>query len=155
MLGLFLALFLPPTGSPAAAQKASARNDAYQIAASAAAFQKEYGYFPATGHHVVGGELLTALMGSNGQMNPRNICFLEVDPAKKGRGGLTNGIFVDPWGGFYQIAFADGTNAVTAGTNRSSVRKPVAVWNEPTPSADQPWWNREDKLSRRYVTSWD
>lgn len=129
-----------------------AKNDTTQLLTAIVGFEAEYGYLPGAGHQVVGGELLAALTGSNTRINPRNIMFIELESARKGRSGLTNGIYVDPWGGPYRVAFAEGTNPIIAGTNSEIVHKKVAVWNEPAPDKNS-WWGNSS--AKRYVRSWD
>lgn len=152
---LFMLLFPAVTVGPGNSEKTQAKNDATQIATAAMAFETEYGRLPGTNSGTVGGETLAALMGSNSLINPRNIVFIEINAAKKGKSGIRNGTFVDPWGGTYQIAYASGTNDwVIAGTNRIKVNKKVAVWTDPSLGREEWSWN-PPKKSRRYVTSWD
>ncbi len=66
----------------------SVKNDAVQIATSVMAFETEYGYLPGPNEGIVGGETLAALLGSNNRINPRQIIFLDVENAKKGKSGL-------------------------------------------------------------------
>ena len=151
VLVILLALLFPAVpfcgDSPA---KAQAKNDVVQIATAVTAFETEYGHLPTTNDGLVGGELLTALTGSNTVINPRKIVFLEVMPAKKKRSGSSNGTFVDPWGVPYHIAFAKGTEwKVSGGTNHMEVNKRVAVWSDPS-QGKTPVEKR-----RRYVTSWE
>ena len=69
--------------------------------------------------------------------------------------GISNGVWVDPWGGAYQIAYASGTNnRVVAGTNGIEVHKRVAAWNDPSLGKEEWSWNPPNK-ARRYVTSWE
>lgn len=94
-------------------------------------------------------------MGSNSTLNPRLIVFLEVPTARKGKGGLSNGMYVDPWGSPYKMKLdTDGDREIKdAGTNGSiRVMKVVAVWNEPSTHADHP---KVGDIKRRSVTSWD
>ena len=156
VLGILISLLFPSTGRGiSSGKKVQAKNDVTQIATAVTAFETEYGRLPGTNHGAVGGKVLAALMGSNATINPRGIVFLEVNTAKNGIGGLSNGIFIDPWGGAYQIAFASGTNKlVVAGTNGIEVRKRVAVWNDPSFGKEEWSWNPPNK-TRRYVTSWE
>ncbi len=149
---LFPAVTIGPGGSP---KKAQAKNDVTQIATAVMAFETEYGRLPGTNHGAVGGKVLEALMGSNSTINPRGIVFIEVGPAKNGKSGISNGVWVDPWGGAYQIAYAGGTNnLVLAGTNGIEVRKRVAVWNDPALGKEEWSWKSPHK-TRRSVTSWE
>ncbi len=88
----------------------------------------------------------------------RGLAFLEVTTVtNKGQTGLSNGYFVNPWGGPYQIAFdANHQNCITnAGTNATTiVRKTVAVWSDPSLDPDASSLS-EAKKSRRYVNSWE
>jgi hypothetical protein len=140
-------------GSLDAARRAQAKNDVTQIATAVTSYETEYGRMPATNSGVVGGEVLVALTGTNSPLNPRQITFLEVQTAKKNKSGISNGVFVDPWGGAYQIAYDhDGDNRVVGGTNHMVLAKKVAVWNDPRlgrPERD------EKKRLKRYVTSWE
>lgn len=157
MLMALLIALLFPVGGPGLSysKKAQAKNDVTQIATAVTAFETEYGRLPGTSHGAVGGKVLAALMGSNATINPRGIVFIEVNAAKNGKSGLSNGVFIDPWGGAYQIAYASGTNnRVVAGTNGIEVRKRVAVWNDPTLGKEE--WSLSPPIkARRYVTSWE
>ena len=156
VLGILVSLLFPGGGPGISySKKAQAKNDVTQIATAVTAFEIEYGRLPGTSHGALGGKVLAALMGSNSTINPRGIVFLEVNAEQSGKGGLSKGVWVDPWGGAYQIAYASGTNnRVVAGTNGIEVRKRVAVWNDPTLGKDEWSWNPPNK-TRRYVTSWD
>jgi len=87
--------------------------------------------------------------------NPRAITFLEVPTAKKGKSGITNNVFVDPWGGTYQI-YLDGDydNTLTysvpslsaGGTESVTVRKRAMVWNTNDATGS---------LYRKRVRSWE
>lgn len=157
VLGILMALLFPAVGVGCgeSAPKCQAKNVVTQIATAVIAFEAEYGRLPGTNHGAVGGKVLAALMGSNSMINPRGIVFLEVNAAKNGKGGITNGFLVDPWGGAYQVAYASGTNKrVVAGTNGIEVHKRVAVWNDPRLGKDEWSWKPPNK-ARRYVTSWE
>jgi hypothetical protein len=146
--------FLRGDGSLESSRRARAENDVVQIATAVTAYETEYGRLPTTNAGAVGGEFLTALLGEKSPLNPRQIVFLEVQTAKKGKSGVRNGTFVDPWGGPYQIAFdTDGDGFVTAGTNAVSVPKNVAVWNDPRLGPKE-WFANEQKRNKRSVTSW-
>lgn len=151
---LFVLLFPSPASvglDPA--PKAQARNDVTQIVAAVTAYETEYGRFP-TNSGTVSGEVLEALRGKPSPLNPREIVFLEAQTAKKGRSGIANGTFVDPWGGPYQIACdTDANGRVTAGTNAISVPEKIAVWNDPR-LGNKGWFVSAQKLARRSVTSW-
>ena len=81
-------------------------------------------------------------------MNPRKITFLEVLNYKRGKGGILDGVFVDPWAKSYYVGIdSDYDNRVGVSTNgatteNSSIIKKVGVWNSNT--------NR-----RQQVRSWD
>jgi len=140
-------------------RQAMAKNDVTQLASAVTAYEGEYGHLPGTGRSVVGTELMDALMGGNSlNLNPRQIVFFEAKRAKNGRGGVTpEGIFVDPWGAPYQIAFASGSdNIVTnAGPDGVEVHKRVAIWSNPA-AGKFPWFSDKAALQRRRaVTSWD
>jgi len=160
IIGILMSLLFPAVnGAMDAAKRATAKNDVTQIATAVTAYETEYGKLPDTNATAqdVTGDWLKALGGSNvASLNPRQIVFIELAGAKRGKSGTNaNGAFVDPWGGNYRIAFdADYDNSVTvAGTNSVTVRKKVAVWNAPStqtnpvPTAAQ--------QTRRYVVSWE
>lgn len=153
ILGILMALLFPAVGVAIDnARRASAKNDCVQIATAITGYETEYGRLPAT--NAAGSDLdanvLAALMGTNTTLNPRMIVFLEVPTARKGKGGLSNGTYVDPWGKPYQVAYDDNydNRITTAGTNgNTSIMKKVAVWNNPSGTASE--------MKRRAVTSWD
>ena len=155
ILAIFADSFFCHHHSIDTARRASAKNDAVEIATAIVAFQTEYGRLPSTNGEVqdVGGSVLEALTGRNTTLNPRQIVFLEVEPARKGRGGSRDGAFVDPWGVPYKMKLdIDGDNRITnvgpasSPTARVNYRI-VAVWNDPDLS--------DLKNTRRAVTSWD
>lgn len=158
ILGILMALLFPAVQSALdAAKRASAKNDVVQIATAVTAYETEYGRLPATNTSGVDldGDVLKALMGSNASsLNPRQIVFLEVQTAKRGKGGITNGAFVDPWGTPYKVAYdGDYDNQLTGvGTNNASVMKKVAVWNTPNNHSDTA---TAVKKQKRYATSWE
>lgn len=156
VLFILLSLFFPAVGPGiSSGKKAQAKNDVAQIAIAVTAFEAEYGRLPGTNRSAFGGKVLSALMGSNAAINPRGIVFIEVNAARNGKSGTSNGIFVDPWGGAYQIAYASGTNnRVVAGTNGIEVHKRVAVWNDPGLGKDE-WSWKPPNTTRRCVTSWE
>jgi hypothetical protein len=142
------------------AKMARADHDVVQIASAVTAFHTEYGRLPSTNGNMqdVGGSVIQALMGLDPTINPRNIVFLEVQPAswsKPLRGGLYKGAFVDPWGSPYKMKLdTDGDLLITeAGAPaEAKVRRMVAVWGVP-PSRDIN--ERADGPKRRSVKSWD
>ncbi len=157
VLGILMVLLFPPVtdqgGEPAL--KSIAKNDVTQLATAITAFRTEYGVLPGTNRGVVGGDMLAALLGGNDKLNPRKLVFLEINLAKKGKSGLTNGVFVDPWGAPYQIAFdGDYDGWVSAGTNNVTVKKCVAVWSDPRLGTNPSWFQKKE-YRPRYVTSWD
>jgi len=159
--GLVLGWLFPATGGSGIrpARKAQAKNDVTQIAVAVTAYHTEYERFPPMPTNgFVSGELVSTLAGSNQALNPRNLVFIEINPAKKNWSGLRDGTFVDPWGGPYRIAIATATNnyaAITAGTNQVSLRKKVAVWNDPSTHPKSFFGDDTKKKARRYVTSWE
>jgi len=159
MLGLFLwsALFPAVGHGLGPSRKATAKNDVTQIVAGIKAYEAEYGHLPPIPTDgVFGGDLFTALVGSNQALNPRNIVFIEINPSKKtDESGMADGVFVDPWGGPYRLAVATGTNsAVVAGINNIVVHQKVTAWNDTSQHRDieQP---NDARAKRRYVTSWE
>lgn len=141
-----------PVCSIEGARRAQAKNDVLEIAAALRTFQAEYGRLPAT-DGIVGGETLVALTGEDKNLNPKNIEFLFVRLAKKGKSGVLNGNYVDPWGGSYFFAF-NMAGTVTAGTNHAEITNRAAVWNDPNRGTDAEGLS-EAKTKRRYVTSWE
>jgi prepilin-type N-terminal cleavage/methylation domain-containing protein len=159
VLAILCALLFPNVSGPGpgSARRASAKNDTVQIATAIAAYQTEYGSLPTTNGQVqnVGGSILQALMGSNSTLNRRMIVFLEVQTARRGKGGIRDGTYVDPWGSPYKMKLdTDGDRQIIdAGTNSSTkVIKTVAVWNEPSTHPDHP---KAIDIKRRSVTSWE
>lgn len=157
LLGSFLGFGcgLPPD----IARKHHAKNDTIEIANAVAAYHAEYGRFPWTNADIldVGGPGLLALVGTETNLNPRQIVFLEPWNARKGKGGLTNGVYVDPWGSPYKIKLdIDGdqqlTNVGPAFALRAKLSKMVAVWNDPGYHTDR---SDPKKKKKRAVTSWD
>jgi prepilin-type N-terminal cleavage/methylation domain-containing protein len=159
ILGILMALLFPAVqGALDAAKRAQAKNDVVQIATAITGYETEYGRLPATDAAAVdvGGDVLAALMGSNANsLNPRLIVFLEVQSAKRGKSGITNSKFVDPWGSAYQVVYDDNydNRITTAGTNgTTSVMKKVAVWNKPSSHNDSA---TDVKKNKRAVNSWE
>jgi prepilin-type N-terminal cleavage/methylation domain-containing protein len=159
IIGILMSLLFPAVNSAIdAAKKAQAKNDVAQIATAVVAYETEYGKLPDTNEFpkIVTGDWLKALGGSNvgtPPLNPRQIVFLELAGAKRGKSGTnSSGTFVDPWGGNYMIWF-DGNydNDVKGGTNSVSIRKKVAVWNDPSTQSN----STSAQKPRRYVTSWE
>ena len=160
IIGILMSLLFPAVNSAIdSARKAQAKNDVTQIATAVVAYETEYGRLPGTNAvgAPLGSPVLAALMGSNvSSLNPRQIVFLEVNTAKRGKSGITNNLFVDPWGSPYQIAYDDNydNTILSAGagtpwlTTTSPLRKKVAVWNAPP-------GNNASQQKRRAVTSWD
>jgi prepilin-type N-terminal cleavage/methylation domain-containing protein len=104
-------------GAIDSAKRAKAKNDVVQIVTAIKAYQTEYGKLPIVDgnskfegnnsplFNVLRG---TANEGSQLQMNPRKIAFIEVRIGKGGKDGLATeganiGSFVDPWGTPYKI----------------------------------------------------
>ncbi len=143
-------LFPAVQGALDAAKKAQAKNDVMQIATAIIAFDTEYGRLPETNStpQQVTGPVLDALTGTDTTLNPRKIIFLEVLNFKRGKGGISNSIFVDPWAKpFYVALDGDYDNQVGVSTNgttssNTAIMKKVGVWNE-------------NANSRQQVRSWD
>jgi prepilin-type N-terminal cleavage/methylation domain-containing protein len=151
VIGVLMSLLFPAVqGALDSAKKAQAKNDAMQIATALVAYDTEYGRLPNTNStpQVVEGDLLNALTASNTNLNPRKIIFLEVLNYKKGKGGISNGIFVDPWANSYYVALdGDYDNRVGVSTNgltasNATIMKKVGVWNT-------------NANTRQQVRSWD
>jgi len=159
IIGILMSLLFPAVNSAIdAARKAQAKNDVTQIATAVIAYETEYGKLPDTNSSAqdVSGDWLQALGGSNSGsgLNPRQIVFIEMQSAKRGKSGLSNNTFVDPWGGSYRIAF-DGNydNTISSagespGPVTNNLRKKVAVWNKAEGKDDA-------QKKRRAVVSWE
>lgn len=165
IIGILMALLFPAVGSAIdSAKKAQAKNDAVQIANAVAAYELEYGRLPifpsATGdkEQDVSGDLLKALMASETNNNARKIVFLEVQTAKRGKSGMTNNAFVDPWGHTYRIMLdGDYDNKLekvgkTPGPTNDMVMRKVAVWNN---VASKVTGETDAQAKRRGVGSWE
>lgn len=154
IIGILMGLLFPAVGSAIlAARRAQARNDAVQIATACRAYETEYGAGPwgTNSFTEVRGDLLSSLMGTNA----RRIIFIEVPYYKSGKGGYTNGAFLDPWGGPYQIAYDTNyqSDIQNAGTNgKIKVRSMYAVWTDP--DKQDPKKTNNIPPERRYVESW-
>ena len=143
-------LFPAVQGALEAAKKAQAKNDVTQIATAIVAYDTEYGRLPSLNPapQQLTGDILNALIASNDTLNPRKITFLEVLNYKRGKGGILDGVFVDPWAKPYYIALdSDYDNRVGVSTDgttteNSSIVKKVGVWNGNT-------------NMRQQVRSWD
>lgn len=157
VLGILMALMFPAVNSAAdAARKAQAKNDVTQVAIALIAYETEYGKFPVATEKTmrVEGELIKTLTGDINSYNPRGIVFLEINMAKKGKSGLQNGVFVDPWGGTYKVIMdANNDNQVTleASMGSKTLSKKVAVWNDTTEHPDK----SEKNSAKRQVKSWE
>lgn len=156
IIGILMALLFPAvSGALDAAKKAQAKNDVTQIATAVVAFETEYGRLPSsqTGDVTslqLSGDILNALMASNDMLNPRKIVFIETQNWKKGKGGIQNGTWKDPWGNDYLISMDTSyDNQVSGGMSNTVIRKKVAVWNN-----SQIGRNAAEK-NRRSVSSWE
>ena len=138
------------------ARKTIALNDVAQIATAITAYYTEYGRLPSGPEtpRRVDGDLLATLTGVQNKDNPRGIVFIEVQAAKKGKSGIANGAFIDPWGGSYKVIYdANYDNQVTLDSHFGSktIRKTVAVWNDTTEHPDASAKNS----AKRQATSWE
>ncbi|MEI6279771.1 MAG: prepilin-type N-terminal cleavage/methylation domain-containing protein [Verrucomicrobiae bacterium] len=152
IIGILMSLLFPAVnGAIDAARKAQAKNDVTQIATAVIAYETEYGKLPTSptsdatmdAKAAAAGDIISILANMNSPTNdnPRRIVFLEVQTAKKGKSGIgTNGSFVDPWGGTYQIRLdGDYDNTFSnvsvpsltsdGGSDSVTVRKKVMLWN--------------------------
>lgn len=158
IIGILMSLMFPAIGRAIdSGKKAVAKNDVVQIANAAIAYEQEYGALPAwagPGHHDVSGEFLEALTASTTAHNTRKVVFLSAQDARKGKSGITNNRFVDPWGGNYRYTLDTSYDILieSAGTPpgpiASNLRRKAAVWNEP--NADS-----EPVKKFRSVASWE
>jgi prepilin-type N-terminal cleavage/methylation domain-containing protein len=152
IIGVLMSLLFPAVqGALDAAKKAQAKNDVMQIATAIVGFDTEYGRLPGSNSapEPLGTNILGALTGSDTNLNPRKIIFLEVLNYRKGKGGISpTGIFVDPWARSYYVALdGDYDNQVGVSTNgtttsNAAIMKKVGVWNDNT-------------NKRQQVRSWD
>lgn len=141
IIGILMALLFPAVnGALNAARKAQAKNDVTQIATAVVAYETEYGRLPGTngsGAEVNGANLLNALTNtsSGNTANPRGILFIETQAWKKGKSGVSNGTWYDPWGKPYIVSLdGDYDNKVRVSTNGAAsgsteITKKVGVWN--------------------------
>ncbi len=151
IIGILMGLLFPAVnGVIETAKRTTAKNDAVQIANAIRAYETEYGSFPVTNATDttldVDGVFLEALTGSSTNNNTRGIVFIETNAWKKGKGGVTNGAWKDPWGTDTSNSFkvmVDGNfdNKIKPGTNEIMMKK-VAVWNNTT-------------NTKRMVKSWE
>ena len=134
IIGVLMALLFPAVGSAIdSARRASAKNDVTQIATAITAYDAEFGRLPSSNSsgEEITGDLLAAITGSNS----RRIVFMETQSFKKGKGGLQNGKYVDPWGMPYFAALdTDYDNKILVSTNGDTALGPeivkrVGVWN--------------------------
>ena len=146
IIGVLMSLLFPAVQRALdAAKKAQAKNDVMQIATAMVAFDTEYGRLPDSNSipEPLGTNILGALTGNDTNLNPRKIIFLEVLNYRKGKGGILNGIFVDPWEMPYYVALDDNyDNQVGVSTNgtaasNAAIMKKVGVWNSNTNSRRQ------------------
>jgi prepilin-type N-terminal cleavage/methylation domain-containing protein len=153
IIAILASLAFPAIGGAMdSAKKTTAKNAAVQIANAVVAYETEYGRLPRTSWGTsstndfsapITGDLIKTLSGTTND-NPRAIVFIETSAYKKGKGGTNDsGAYLDPWGGTYRIALDyNYDNTITAGTNGTSLRKKVGLWNT----------NSSSKLT---VNSWD
>ena len=148
IIAILASLAFPAVGGAMdSAKKTTAKNAAVQIANAVVAYETEYGKLPqvsstasTSDNGATVGTFITAILsGASGNSNnARGITFLEIADYKKGKGGVTNGDFLDPWGGTYQIYLDyNYDNRITntfpkvsgTGTESLTLTKKVAVWN--------------------------
>ncbi|MEO8205324.1 MAG: hypothetical protein ABI615_04030 [Chthoniobacterales bacterium] len=120
---VLLGLFFPPMGGPNNSRKSVAKSDVVMIKSAIVAHGREYNTsLPAT--HA---EIMKVLLGDN----PRKITFLDVGEYRKGKGGLRNGIFLDPWGNPYRIDLSDPMHPKVSslGKDKKGGTTAVQSWN--------------------------
>lgn len=108
-------------GAMGSGKKAKARNDVSQLVAAVKAFQLEYGRLPCSSEGASGDVIATtnnkvviAALTISNDLNPRGIVFFEPKQAKGGKGGISDGIYFDPWGKPYTFSFdTDYNNRLT------------------------------------------
>ena len=140
IIGILSTLILNSmNGAITAAKRLQAKNDVMQIATAITSFQTDYGRFP-TNLTSVSGALLDSLIGlsnSTNNDNPRQIVYLDVQAARKGKSGTNANGFVDPFDQTKAYAVAMDTNYVNnigvstngSATTNYTIRKQVGVWN--------------------------
>lgn len=152
IIAILMSLLFPAVQSALdSAKKAQAKNDVAQLATAMVAFDTEYGKLPSSTagpQQVTTVGVLDALTARNDTLNPRKIVFFEAQDFKKGKGGIKDGAFVDPWEKPYYVTLdTDYDNRVDVSTNggtagNSTITKKVGVWN-----------GNDNK--RQQVRSWD
>lgn len=167
IIGILMALLFPAVnGVLESARRTSAANDASQIANAVIMYETEYGRLPSTSNPPpaedttinVSRDFVRILTGENTGpgFNPRRIVFLEAPEARQNRGGTNTSDYVDPWGAPYQIALNYSYDNELEGVGKegstATIRRRVAVWNDPSQHEDNPNAQRQN---RRYVASWD
>ena len=167
IIGILMSLLFPAVNSAIdSARKAQAKNDVTQIATAVIAYETEYGRLPLPASTTVDTALINTLIGVAGNTNnPRQIAFLEVGAAKRGKGGTNGSGFVDPWALMppnsptitYKITMdTDYNNTIDSAVGTSpgptaasgEIRKRVVVWNQAQGKDDA-------QKKRRSVASWE
>jgi prepilin-type N-terminal cleavage/methylation domain-containing protein len=126
IIAILAALAFPAVnGAIESARKAEARNDVQQIAAAIKAFKAEYGKFPtddintsdndvSDNYYSSNSDIISALLGEDDTINPKNLTFLEARAAGRGRSGINDSLeFLDPWGNSYIIKIDTNYNGKT------------------------------------------
>jgi prepilin-type N-terminal cleavage/methylation domain-containing protein len=147
IIGILAGLLFPAVnGALDSARKAQAKNDVVQIATAVTAYETEYGRLPPDPGDSVTRAFIQTLTGEATNDNPRTITFIEVGEAKGKKSGTNSSGYVDPWGNIYKIALDDDYDheLSSVGPDNETLRKKVAVWNEPA-----------EKANRRTVKSWE
>lgn len=116
-------------------------------------FKTEYGAFPMKALMPAQdvelrsqGDIIAALTNEDDQLNPRQIKFLDLDPAKEKKNGAyqENGqwVLVDPWGEMYYILLdgdKDGHVANPEGTTPEKFERPMIIYSS-GPDRDPRTW---------------
>lgn len=158
---VLMGLLFPAIGSvKETMRKTQAKNDVTQIVTAVKAYYTEYGKYPvksgATGKYdSSNSEVLDVLRGltstgSDENLNPRKIVFLEVNDAKdpkNPKSGIktstpgASGDWVDPWGEAYKIRVdADYDNEVEDPVNTSSkIRTGAVAWSVAKNKSNADW----------------
>ena len=137
-------------------KKAQARNDVQQIVAAIKAYQLEYGKLPTQtvssdnqNEQWIGDNkyLIDVLIGSNSDLNPRNIVFFEPKMSKGTNGGRgPDGKFYDPWGTMYAIKLDTGYNNQIEYYGTNIITTAIAISFGPNRTQDNPFASGSDEI---------
>jgi prepilin-type N-terminal cleavage/methylation domain-containing protein len=141
IIGILVAILLPAVGKvQQAGRKTEARAQMRGLETAIKAYLNEYSRFPlqdaSSGDHDYNDDndaddLLTALLGTDDSLNPREITFLQIDTNQIGKAGTTyEGDYLDPWDMPYQVvADWDFDGTVDTDSEHGEIKGQVAVWS--------------------------